>query len=894
MMIKNIARILVSSYILLGALPVKALPVVPDAGQTIRELQQKKPELSPPKTTPPLQPISAPQSAASSVPETKPASAASSVPETKPESASLPATTPGLRAESDPWKTLLENKSVRIDYSNFVPGTVRLKPEVGPELDAVAGFAHKYPEAKLEIIGYSDTKAFPSLSLGFADSVRNYLVTKGVAGKRLTIKGEGSANPIGDNETREGRAKNRRVEISLLTNEENKEPVTAPVPVPESAASSVPETKSASAASSVPETKPESATLPATTSESVTEADPWKTLLENKPVGIGNDYFTTGTTKLKPEAGKELKTLVEFAYVYPDAKLEVTGYCMCEYKSLSLGLAGSVKNYLVSKGVADNRITVKGEVSINLVPDKSRVNKRRVEVRSLTKEEYRERKVVPAAAVRPVHVNARMMVKSIHVTGNSVFASTELEALLTDLVGGEHTLAELNEGAARITAYYHERGYIVSRAYIPPQEIKDGALTISVQEGRIGEQQINNQSRLSDQRADEYLSVIKSGDVLQAEPVNRALLLLNETPGVSAARGSLQPGASIGTADIVVELLPSAPYSGQVQLDNYGSYYTGENRLGAELALNSPLNIGDLVTFRALKSDQDLTYGYVAYQIPVGGSGLRLGGTYSGTSYSLGKELASSQSHGTATVAGLFGVYPFIRSQESNITGTISLEDKHLNDVTASVPSDKKVIVATFDVTGNREDRFGGGGITLFDLSLSPGILSMDDTSLLIDQSSANTNGSFIRLNFNLNRLQRLADRDSLSLALSGQLSNKNLNSSEQFSLGGVYGVRAYPQGEAFGDEGLLVNMALRHNFTQTLQGVLFYDAGLIKINHDPYLAGSNTRFLSGGGVGVNTNIYGIGIKADYSMRGAGGQPTSEPTTKNEKSRLWLQLSKYF
>jgi len=883
MMIKNIARIVVSSYILLSVLPVKAATVIPDAGQTIRELQQK-PELSPPKTTTPLQPLSAPQSAASSVPETR----------TESHESTLPVTTPELAHEADPWKTLLDNKPVRIEYSNFVPGTVKLKPEVGIDLDAVVGFAHKYPDAKLEIIGYSDSKSVPALSLGFADSVRNYLVTKGVAGKRLTIKGEGSANPIGDNETREGRAKNRRVEISLLTKEENKEPIVAtvaaatsePVPVLESAASSIPVTKPESAASSVPATKPESAY----------EADTWKTLLDNNPVRVENSNFISGSIKLKPEVGKELTTAVEFALIYPDAKLEITGYCMCEYKSLSLGLADSVRNYLVRKGVAENRITVKGEVSANLVPDKSRVNRRRVEIISLTKEEYKERKVAPEAAAKPVRVKERMMVNSIHISGNSKIATAELEALLTDLVGREDTLAELNEGAANITAYYHQRGYIVSRAYIPPQEIKDGALMISVQEGRIGEQRVNNQSRLSDQRADEYLSVIESGEVLQAEPVNRALLLLNETPGVGAARGSLQPGASVGTADIVVELLPSSPYSGQIQLDNYGNYYTGENRLGAELALNSPLKVGDLVTFRALTSGKDLTYGYIAYQIPVGGSGLRVGGTYSGTSYSLGKELASSQSHGTATVAGLFTVYPFIRSHETNLTGTITVENKHLNDVTATNPSDKQVKVATFDLTGNLEDRFGGGGISLFDLSLSPGILSMDDASLMNDQQqgSAHTNGSFIRLNFNINRLQRLDNTDSLSLALSGQFSNKNLNSSEQFSLGGIYGVRAYPQGEAFGDEGLLLNLALRHNFTQTLQGVVFYDAGSITINHDPYLAGPNKRFLSGGGVGVNTNILGIEIKADYSVRGSGGQPTSEPTTMNNKYRLWLQLSKYF
>jgi hemolysin activation/secretion protein len=475
-----------------------------------------------------------------------------------------------------------------------------------------------------------------------------------------------------------------------------------------------------------------------------------------------------------------------------------------------------------------------------------------------------------------------------------VFASAQLEALVADLVGGEHALAELVEGADRITAYYHEHGYIVARAYIPAQEVREGALTINVQEGRVGEQHIENRSRLSDQSAREYLSGISSGDVLQAAPVDRALLLLNETPGVGSARGALQPGASVGTSDLVVELTPSEPYAGNIQLDNYGNYYTGENRLGGELAFNSPLKIGDQITLSALVSDQDLRYQYVSYQLPAGGSGLRLGGSYSDTSYRLGKELANSQSHGTATVSSLLAIYPFVRSHAGNLTGTYTWEDKQLNDVIVATPSDKQVRVSTFGVVGNHQDAVGGGGVTLFGLSLATGSLNMDETSLLIDELTANTTGAFARLDYNLNRLQRLNGGYSLWLALSGQFADKNLDSSEQFSLGGANAVRAYPQGEAFGDEGRLATVEIRRNFIQGLQGVMFYDAGSIVINHNPYLPGPNTRFLSGGGAGVNAELAGVQIKAYLAKRFSGGQPISEPATINSEYRLWVLIGKQF
>jgi hemolysin activation/secretion protein len=420
-------------------------------------------------------------------------------------------------------------------------------------------------------------------------------------------------------------------------------------------------------------------------------------------------------------------------------------------------------------------------------------------------------------------------------------------------------------------------------------------VAISVLEGHIGKQIVNNQSRLSDQSANDYLSSTRSGDVLQAAPVDRQLFLLNETPGVGAARAALQPGASVGTADIVYELTPSAPYIANIETDNYGNYYTGEYRLGAELVFNSPFKIGDQLTLRALDSNQNLAYGYVAYQVPVGGSGLRLGATYFDTRYRLGKDFAALQAHGTANSGSLFAVYPFIRSLASSLSGTLILESKKLVDTDlVGGPRDKQVQLANLGLNGKHQDALGEAGVTSFDLSLVTGRLSMDAVSLLYDNASAHSNGVFMRFDYNVNRLQRLTDSNTLSVALSGQYASKNLNSSEQFSLGGANAVRAYPQGEGSGDQGWMANLELRHSFEQTLQGVLFYDAGSVIINRNPYLAGANTRFLSGEGVGVNAELAGVQIKAYFALRNRGGQPTSEPTTMNRKSRLWLQLSKQF
>ncbi len=495
--------------------------------------------------------------------------------------------------------------------------------------------------------------------------------------------------------------------------------------------------------------------------------------------------------------------------------------------------------------------------------------------------------------------DVRIEVKGIQISGNTVFTADKLSALVAELIG-VHSLAELNAGAARITAFYREHGYVVARAYLPAQDIKDGVVVINVLEGIVGQKHIDNKSRLSNERADAYLNDIKSGKVLQAKNADRALLLLNDTPGVGSARATLQPGASVGSSDLLIELTPAARFVGDVEVDNYGNSSTGQNRLGAALMFNSPLNIGDQISLRVLATSQNMNYGRLAYQLPLGSSGLRVGAAYSDTSYRIGTGVSAPLlKHGTATDSSIYAIYPFIRSQNSNLSGTLTWEDKKLNDlsdaaanIASGLYSNKEVKLANLDLSGNHQDALGGGGVTSFDASLVSGSLNMDAAT--VPNFGALSNGSFAKLAYSLNRLQRLSDTNMFSAALSGQQTDKNLNSSEQFSLGGAYGVRAYPQGEGIGDQGWMTNLELRHSFRDNLQGVLFYDAGSVTIVHSPVSTGVNSRFISGAGLGVNASVIGLQIKAYAAWRASGGLPLSIPAYDAKTPILWVQATKTF
>ena len=103
---------------------------------------------------------------------------------------------------------------------NFQTGKAVLLPESEQILDRVATALIARPELKIEIGGHSDSDGSAAsnqkLSQRRAESVKAYLVKKGVPAERMTAKGYGEAQPIEDNKTPEGKAKNRRVELKAI------------------------------------------------------------------------------------------------------------------------------------------------------------------------------------------------------------------------------------------------------------------------------------------------------------------------------------------------------------------------------------------------------------------------------------------------------------------------------------------------------------------------------------------------------------------------------------------------------------------------------------------------------------------------------------------------------
>lgn len=504
------------------------------------------------------------------------------------------------------------------------------------------------------------------------------------------------------------------------------------------------------------------------------------------------------------------------------------------------------------------------------------------------------------AAVEPGAEGARVPVDEIRFTGARAFPEADLLAATGFVPGTQSTLAELQAMAARITAYYRERGYFVAQAYLPAQDISSRVVTIAISEGRYGDVILRNTSGLSDGLVHEILGGPQAGEPILIEPLESRLLRLSDLPGVNI-RSTLAPGSAPGSSDLILDVEPGRRISGFVDADNAGNPYTGENRVGAQFNLNNPLGRGDVAGLRLLTSGEGLKYGRASYQTMLGRA--TAGVAYSWLEYELGEQFKPLGANGSAKVASVFGSLPLIRSRDTNLYTGLTFEHRAFEDRLDLFPAaDREASADAFILSlyGDHSDNFGGGGTSRFYLALTGGRLDIESPlPRAIDAATARTQGDYTKLWFHAGRVQRITTNLSLGASLTGQWASQNLDPSEKLVLGGMDGIRGYPQGEGTGDEGVIANVEARLLMARTsdrIPGQLhllgFVDAGRITINKDPWFAGDNERSLSSAGVGLSWSEPGNwSLRTYYAWSLGSEEAISAP---HKSGRFWIQAVKYF
>jgi hemolysin activation/secretion protein len=523
-----------------------------------------------------------------------------------------------------------------------------------------------------------------------------------------------------------------------------------------------------------------------------------------------------------------------------------------------------------------------------------------------------KREVLPATPPPPA-LSApalRVQVTEFRVSGNSVLSQADLLAVVREFVGKELDFNGLNEAAERIRSYYRARGYFLAQAYLPAQQISGGVVEIAVLEGQLGkvDPKLTPGSGLRESFVRGVLEAhLAPGAVITETGLERPLLLLSDLPGISVSSDIGPSRETVGAADLQVNIERDPREThGYVDFDNGGSRFTGQVRPGVSATASNFTGYGDQASFRGFISNEHMHFGRIAYVIPLGYGGTRVGATYTGFDYRLAKDFAALEAHGKGSVTSLHAFHPLMRTRNANFIFQAAVESKNLTDqvdTTASV-EERRIRSVILGGVGDFRDGAFGGGLSSYGLSWTKGKLTLDPPALLAaDQAAATglqTAGDFNKTNADFRRLQRITENLNLEIALTAQAASKNLASAEKFSLGGPSGVRGYPVGEATGDSGYVANAELRYIvpgfklLKGDITGSLFYDTGRIRTDHAPLAtSAANDRALAAWGLGVSVGRErDFFLKATLATRAAKEKPTSDSAAHNPM--FWIQAIKWF
>ena len=485
---------------------------------------------------------------------------------------------------------------------------------------------------------------------------------------------------------------------------------------------------------------------------------------------------------------------------------------------------------------------------------------------------------------------SKVAVNQLEIVGNRVIDTATLSTLIADGAGKILTLTELENLAQRITKHYRAHGYFVARAYIPAQDVTSGTIKIRVVEGNYGQFHLKNQSLVQDNIVQGMLDDIKHYNIVSLDTLERAMLIINDTPGAQVTRADVMPGEKVGTSDFAVDTVATPRYDGYIMLDNYGSIYTGRDRMSFNVDDNSISGHGDRLSVSGLGTNGGgLQNGRIGYSMPLAANGLREEVAYSQTQYQLGNTYTPLEATGTAKAADITLTYPVRRIHAQTVETSLNISQKSLQDKVQSTNTitPKTSTSATVGLLVRDERALCGfDGLTRASVNVTYGKLNIKDTTVLTtDAAGAQTQGDYSKLYASLERINLLPNSFTLTteLKLQQTLSNKNLDGSERMAVSGSGVVMAYPSGELIGSEATSVHVDLARPLPAVgkLQSNWLVFANWGNAKQANPLPTDVSRNISDAGVGWSANYGGTFIHS-YLAHRLTSAAVSEPYAKTK------------
>ncbi|WP_185230896.1 ShlB/FhaC/HecB family hemolysin secretion/activation protein [Teredinibacter franksiae] len=378
------------------------------------------------------------------------------------------------------------------------------------------------------------------------------------------------------------------------------------------------------------------------------------------------------------------------------------------------------------------------------------------------------------------------------------------------------TLGMIESVADVITRFYRERGFILAKAYIPEQHVRDGVVTLTLLLGELGEVAVNGNNRHSDRMIQRVFDS-SMGEPVTTKDIEERLYLVNDMPGVSS-RGYFEPGSQVGDTKLNVNVVDEAWYDANVRIDNHGAPGSGEYRLYSDVFLYSPFGLADQLQLGFLASFEPMnsTYGLIRYQTNILHPRLSLYAGASTNDFTLDQTIGGDDNSqeinykGDSVVVDGGASWKLKRSRVSNhsvdlnfsqIESSIGFEDQG----TVFKDSIQNTTVSyTFDTINERKRRLHQGTVSAKSSEI---IQAAQDT---LETQSYILSYDYALLTFAPLPFTKAESR--LIMRSSGQYSGSSVSPSVQFGLGGPLRARGFDVNQFYADYGLYAGVDWQFN----------------------------------------------------------------------------------
>lgn len=360
-----------------------------------------------------------------------------------------------------------------------------------------------------------------------------------------------------------------------------------------------------------------------------------------------------------------------------------------------------------------------------------------------------------------------------------------------------------------ITKLYRDRGYFLSRAYLPPQEVHDGDLAIRVLEGYVATVDATGMS--ADDATNQFAATL-AGRPAHLETFERDLLLLADRYGYRVTSSQLLADPADPSKYTLKLKVDVAGASWRIFADNRGTAESGSDQAFGWAALNSIATAGDRLAgslFTIPSGTDSLVFGDISYARPWAGGDLWT---------EIGTSMSSTRNDRVGKNGDVDRLYarittPILRARAQSLWATVFFDARDTEEVGtggALMQERVRILRGSLSYTlvkgATRADVMleGGRGLDLFDASKN------GDTNL----THPDARPQFTKVRLDTTITHKLAKAWDLSFALSGQLADGGLVRSEKFGGGGARFGRAYDYSEITGDSGIAGSLELRYTLT--------------------------------------------------------------------------------